>query len=429
MPSEIKCPNCGHEFNADKQLQDALEQKYKQDYERKLRDANNANTAIQQQLNKEREEFEEKKRNENELFAKKLQERIADEKKKIKEETETILRKSISDDYENQLQILKSRADDTEEKLKTARQKELEMMQKEQALLKEKEELDLEVQRRLFDARKGMQEELKQQETIRIKMVEEEYQEKLKKKEIQLEAQIKLAEEMKRKAEQASMQLQGEVHELLLEESLRNMYPFDEISEVKKGAEGADCVQTIRSNTGNTCGMIVYESKDTKGWSNTWIPKLKAFQRSQNADAAILVTTAFPSDMSRFGEKEGVWVCRFDDLPGLSAILRQSIIKQHDVQRSQVNKGEKMQMLYEFLTGTEFRGQVESIAEGFQIIKNNINKERIAMEKLWKEREKQLEKVLLSTAGMYGSIKGIAGEGIGHIPLLDGDDDRALEDK
>jgi hypothetical protein len=125
--------------------------------------------------------------------------------------------------------------------------------------------------------------------------------------------------------------------------------------------------------------------------------------------------------MDRFGEKDGIWICSFNEVASVSYLIRSGLIKIFEAQKSEENKGDKMHMLYNYLTGNEFRGQMEAIVEGFMSLKQSISKERIQMEKIWKEREKQLEKVLLSTSGMYGSVKGIAGASIGDIPLLDGE--------
>ena len=149
-------------------------------------------------------------------------------------------------------------------------------------------------------------------------------------------------------------------------------------------------------------------------------------RRSRGADVAILVTQAFPKDMERFGEKDGIWICSFTEVNSVAHLLRKGILTVYEIQRSEENKGDKMQLLYNFLTGNEFKGQVEAIVEGFMAMKQSIMKERIQMEKMWKEREKQLEKVLISTSGMYGSVKGIAGASVGNIPLLDGGDDDLL---
>jgi hypothetical protein len=209
------------------------------------------------------------------------------------------------------------------------------------------------------------------------------------------------------------------VQELLLENILREHFPFDLIEEVGKGVEGADCMQIVRSKLGKECGKIIYESKRTKGWMNSWIDKLKADMRNKGADMAILVTQVFPKGMERFAQKEGIWICSYSEVPSVAAVLRNALMCVSDARDSQENKGEKMQMLYDFLTGIEFRQHIEAIVEGFMSMKNSITKERIQMEKIWKEREKQLDKVLLNTSGMYGSVRGIAGSSVQNIPLLD----------
>jgi hypothetical protein len=234
---------------------------------------------------------------------------------------------------------------------------------------------------------------------------------------------------MKRKAEQGSMQLQGEAQELLLEEMLRDFFPYDSIGEVGKGVEGADCIQIVRNHMGTDCGKIIFESKRTKTFNAAWLDKLKTDMRNKQADVAILVTRAYPKDMNCFGERDGVWICSFGEVIALTTAMRHTIIRIAETKKAEENKGEKMQMLYSYLTGIEFRQQIETIVESFLSMKNSISKERVQMEKLWKEREKQLEKVLLSTSGLYGSIKGIAGSSIGAIPLLEDGGEEEIEPK
>jgi hypothetical protein len=220
---------------------------------------------------------------------------------------------------------------------------------------------------------------------------------------------------MQRKAEQGSMQLQGEVQELALEELLRIAFPFDTIEEVAKGVKGADCVQIVRNNIANQCGKIIYESKRTKSFTNEWIEKLKSDMRSQQADIAVIVTETLPKDMNSFGFKEGVWICKFSDVKPLSFLLRDSLIKINTAIASQVNKTDKMQLLYNFLTSNEFKQSMDAIGEGYLALREGIIREKMQMEKIWKEREKQLDKVLLNTSQFYGSIKGIAGNAIGDL--------------
>jgi hypothetical protein len=261
-----------------------------------------------------------------------------------------------------------------------------------------------------------------------VRKEQELFEMKMKEKDIAMESLKKTIDDLKRKSEQGSMQLQGEAQELLLEQVLREKFPGDIIEEIGKGAEGADCILQVRNSSGKECGKIIFESKRTKAWNNAWIDKLKTDMRSKNADIAILVTQTFPKEMDRFGERDGIWICNFSEVLSLAHVIRQGIIKLYETQKTEENKGEKMQLLYNYLTGNEFRGHVEAIAEGFVAMKNSITRERIQMEKLWKEREKQLEKVLLNTVGLYGSVRGIAGASIGEIPALDGGPEQALID-
>ncbi len=418
MANDIKCPNCGHVFDVENVLAADIEQKFQQQYQDKLKQSLGKVEEEKKKLEADQLLFEEKKKLENELFAQKLQK----EKQKLETEIQEQLRKSITGDYENKLKMLETNNADNQEKLKEARKKELEFLQKEQQLKNKEAELEITLQKKLQAERINLSEQIQKQELEKSSLKETQFQLKLKELEKQLDEQKKLAEEMRRKAEQSSMQRQGEVQELLLEEILKENFPFDLIEEVGKGVEGADCIQIVRNSSGRECGKIIYESKRTRGWSGHWIDKLKTDMRSRGADVAILVTQTFPKDMERFGEKDGVWVCNFSEIASVASIIRSSILKLYEIQKSEENKGDKMQLLYNYLTGVEFKGQVEAIAEGFMAMKNSITKERMQMEKMWKEREKQLEKVLISTSGLYGSVKGIAGASVGDIPLLDGGD-------
>lgn len=419
MANDIKCPNCGHVFDVENVLATDIEQKLQRQFQEKLKQSLGKIEEDKKKLETEQQLFEEKKKKENEIFAQKLQQ----EKLKMENELQEQLRKSIAADFENKLRLLQQNNEDNEEKLKQARQKELEFLQKEQQLKNKEAELEITLQKKLQEERNTLSEQIRIQETEKNALKENAFQLKLKEMEMQLDEQKKLADEMRRRAEQGSMQRQGEVQELLLEEILKEHFPFDIIEEVGKGVEGADCIQTVRNSSGKECGRIIYESKRTKGWSNNWIDKLKADMRNRNADVAILVTQTFPKDMERFGERDGIWICNFQEAAGVSYLIRNGLIKIYEAQKSDENRGDKMHMLYNYLTGNEFRGQVEAIVEGFMSMKQSITKERVQMEKIWKEREKQLEKVLLSTSGMYGSVKGIAGASIGDIPLLDGSED------
>ena len=235
----------------------------------------------------------------------------------------------------------------------------------------------------------------------------------------QLEDQKRLTHEMKRKQEQGSMQLQGEVMELAIEEWLISKFPLDTIDEIKKGAQGADCLQTINTRVSQNCGTIYYESKRTKSFQPAWIEKFKDDIREKKANIGVLVTESMPSGMKRMGMIDGVYICNFDEFKSLSAVLRQSVIQLSEVMATNENKGDKMVMLYEFLTSVEFKLQIEGIVEGFTQMQEDLIKEKNTAKKIWKQREKQLEKVVNNTIGMYGSVKGIAGNSIPSVELLE----------
>jgi len=427
MSTEIKCPNCAHTFP----IEEVMAEEYKKDLREKM-----------VSFTKQKEEEFAKKQNEFALQQKQretafeqqqkqqaldYEQKLAEEKKQLQSALEESLRKSITTDFENKLQMLDNSNKENEERLKQARAKELDFLKKEAQMKQREEELELQVQRKLQEQRAEMTDQIRKQEAEKNNIKETEHQLRVKELEKQLDDQKKLAEEMKRKAEQGSMQLQGEVQELILEELLRNAFPFDLITEVGKGVRGADCVHLVRNQFGQECGKIIYESKRTKDFSMEWIEKLKKDMRSMGVDVAVIVTQCYPKGMDCFGEKDGVWICSFDEVKAVSYILRDGILKLYGAAKSQENRGDKMHMLYDYLTSTEFSEQWKAIREGFMSMKLSIQRERDAMEKLWKAREKQLEKVMLNAAHIRGSIEGIAGTDSIQLSLTDDDEPLLLE--
>ncbi|MBL7699924.1 MAG: DUF2130 domain-containing protein [Chitinophagaceae bacterium] len=415
MATDIKCPKCGFMFP----MGEAVSEEYKNELRNKMLEYKKQKD---DEVKKHRDELDKKEKTLQDLLLRSEQEyarKLTDERSRIRQHLEEELRKSIGTDFENRIHLLQQVNAQSEEKLKAARQKELEFLLKEQDLLKKEQELQITLQKKLLEERLSLTDQIRKEEVEKIALRETELQLKLKELEKQLDTQKKLADEMKRKAEQGSMQLQGEAQELLLEEILRDNFPFDQVIEVGKGVEGADCILTVRNAAGVEFGKIIFESKRTKTWSNNWIEKLRNDMRSKQADIAVLVTQVYPRNMDSFGEREGIWICSFKEVNGLTAALRTAIIRIAEARQTEENKGEKMQTLYNFLTGLEFRQQMEAIVEGFISLKDSIIREKLQMEKIWREREKQLEKVLINTAGMYGSIKGIAGASVTSIPLLE----------
>jgi hypothetical protein len=353
---------------------------------------------------------------------KQFEAQLTEEKVNYQKELEASVRKNLLADFENKLRFLEQNNQENEVKLKEARQQQLEFLRKEQELKTREAELELSVQKRLQSEREKLSEEIRNLEEHRITAKETEFQLRIKEMEEKLEAQRKLAEEMRRRAEQGSGQLSGEVQELALEEMLRSAFPFDIISEVGKGVRGADCIQTIRNNFGQECGQIIYESKRRKDFSIEWIDKLKKDMRSIGAEVAVLVTSVMPKGMDCFGVKDGVWICRFEEVRALAGVLRDGVVRVFGAAKSNENKGDKMHLLYSYLTSHEFAEQWKAIREGFMSMKISIQKERDAMEKLWKSREKQLEKVLINAAHIRGSVEGISGMEQVDLQLTDGDE-------
>ena len=423
MATNIKCPSCNFEFPLEEALNDELKESIEKE----------KNELRHQMIDFKKTKEDELKKAEQ-IFQKQLQQkeeelstRVTAEKQKIQQELQESLKKSITADFENRVKMLQDDAAEKDEKLKLARQKEIEFLQKEQALKTKEEELQLSLQRQLVQEREKIKEQFQKEEVDKIQLKEQEFQLRTRELEKQIEDQKKLVDEMKRKAEQGSMQLQGEVQELLLEELLQTTFPFDNIAPVGKGVRGADCIQTVRNQLGTEVGKIIFESKRTKDFTNDWIEKLKTDMRNLGADVAVIVTQALPKDMDRFGEKEGVYICTFSEVRSVVLLLRNALLKIYDAEKSQENKGDKMVMLYDYLIGNEFGEQWKAIREGFMSMKLSIQRERDTMEKLWKSREKQLEKVLLNAAHIKGSIEGIAGADAVNLNILDDDDALLLD--
>ncbi|RAJ00339.1 hypothetical protein LX64_04041 [Chitinophaga skermanii] len=415
MGTAITCPNCKHQFvmedafaaDIEKEMRGKMETEWRKRTEQLAKEKNEL-LQVRSQLEGQKQQMDAE-----------LQKRLEVEKMRLQEMMQEEIRKRVTSDFEHQVRLLKQANEENEEKLRLAREQQVEFIKREQALKNKEQELELSLQKRLLEERANMVEQVRQEEFQRNSLKETEFTFKIKELEKQVDDQRKLAEEMKRKAEQGSMQLQGEVMELALEELLRSTFPFDSVEEVAKGIKGADCIQFVRNQFGQECGKIIYESKRTKEFSREWIEKLKTDMRSQGADVAILVTQTMPKDMERFGAKEGIYICTFAEVKSLSYVLREAIMSVYKASKSQENRGDKMQLLYSYLTGSEFAEQWKAIREGFRDMKMSIQKERETMEKLWKVREKQLEKVLLNAVHIQGSIEGIAGSDSVDLHLLE----------
>ncbi len=405
--TKIECPNCGAEINVNEIMYHQLEDDFKKRYTAQLAEEKKKYDAELELLTIQKEEFEKKKLKENELFHEKLQTKLKEERQLIEKQLKT----KLTEEQSEQFAMMQKELTEQSEKLKELNRSKAEI----ERLKREKDELKESV---LADAERTLNQKLSE-EKEKIRKTEQDRNElAIKELHKQLEDQKRLTEEMKRKQEQGSMQLQGEVQELAIEDWLISNFPLDTIEEIKKGARGGDCIQTVNTRSRQNCGTIYYESKRTKDFQPTWIEKFKKDIRDRSADLGVLVTEVLPSDMDRMGLKEGIWICTYEEFKGLCRVLRESLIQISIALVSQENKGDKMSLLYDFLTSNTFRMQIEAIVEGFTQMQSDLDSEKRAMQRIWKMREKQLEKVISNTIDMHGSIKGIAGNAIQDIKLL-----------
>jgi hypothetical protein len=406
--NQVKCPNCGTSIDVQDILSHQLEEEIKQKYQSQIAQEKKKYELEQEKLKQEKLDFEQKKKKENELFQDRLEKQLKEDKKEI----EVILKRKLREEQSEQFEALQKELNEKSEQVKDLNRSkaEIEKLKREKGELKEA--LEAEAQKKLN--------EILIFEKEKIKKAEEDKNElRFKEMQKQLEDQKKLTEEMKRKQEQGSMQLQGEVQELAIEEWLIAKFPLDTIEEIKKGARGGDCIQIVHTRTVQNCGTIYYESKRTKDFQPSWIEKFKADIRDRGANIGVLVTEVMPSDMDRMGLKDGIWICNYDEFKGLCAVLREGILQVNNAISTQENKGDKMDLLYEYLTSNTFRMQIEAIVEGFTQMKSDLDSEKRSMQRIWKQREKQIEKVVTNTIDMYGSIKGIAGNAIQSVKALE----------
>jgi len=406
--NQIKCPNCGTSIDVQDILAHQLEDEINKKYQAQIAEEKKKYEAEQEKLKQDKLAFEEKKKQENELFQERFDKKLKEEKNLMEEK----LKAKLLDEQSDQFAALQKELNEQSEKVKELNRSkaEIEKLKREKSELKEA--VEAEAQKKLN--------EILLLEKDKIRKAEEDKNElRFKEMQKQLEDQKKLTEEMKRKQEQGSMQMQGEVQELAIEEWLAMQFPLDTIEEIKKGARGGDCIQIVNTRTEQNCGKIYYESKRTKDFQPSWIEKFKNDIRDKGANIGVLVTEVMPSDMDRMGLKDGIWICNYDEFKGLCNVLRESIVQINLAVSSQENKGDKMHMLYDYLTSNQFRMQIEAIVEGFTSMKTALDSEKRAMQRIWKEREKQIDKVTTNTIDMHASIKGIAGNAIQSVKALE----------
>ena len=425
--NSITCPNCGISIDIDEIFYHQIESKLKQEHLKKQK-------ALEDEIKAKREEYkrhldtlkaqQEAMKLEKEKFDDMV--KMATQKQLIEEKNKLYakIKEEVAKEQQDSMKLLQDELTQKSKQIQELNTAKIEI----EKLKREKEEIELQVKAKaqqelnakLQEEKAKLQQSLKELTESKLKEIQESQELKLKEKDQQLEQLKKSLEDAKRKAEQGSMQVQGETLELEIESWLESHFPFDTITEVKKGAFGADCVQTIHTREMQNCGVICYESKNTKAWSDGWIDKLKQDMLKVKADIGVLVTSVYPNGMDRMGFVDGIWVCSLDEFKGSVALLRESLIRVHKSIQKEENKTDKMSMLYSYLTSNEFQMQLRAIVDGFMQMQSELDKEKRSLMASWKRRQKLIDKVLENTTQMYGSLQGIAGSGaIGYIDALE----------
>lgn len=393
---KISCPSCGESISIDDVLTRQLEEKIKKEFEamQKIKEQELAHKT--EELKKQAADIAEKNKNIESVIAEQVSDKLNAERIKIFKDA----RLEAEKEQNAKTALLEEQLKNKDDKLQQATKNEIELRKEKIKLEEDKQAFELEKLRQLEEARKAITEE-----AARKAAEEQQYVVAQLKK--QLTDAIKAKDDLARKLEQGSQKTQGEVLELELEELLKIEFPQDEISPVRVGVNGADIVQKVVDRTGRTCGHIAWETKKTKSWNENWIQKLKDDQRAIKADVAVIVSAILPEDVKGFVFRDGVWICDIKMIIPLAIAIRMNLESITREKAMSVGKNEKMEILYSYLTGVEFKQRVEAIVEAFTNMDTSLKKERIAYEKIWAEREKQIKKVITNTVGMYGDLSGL----------------------
>ncbi len=342
------------------------------------------------------------------LFESNLKEKLEGEKAKLWK----IAQEKAAEKLSTELKDLQEVNKEKDKKIEDMRDQELELRKQKREIEESKKNLKLEAERKLDVERSKISQSAKQEalEETRLKMAE---------KDKQMEQLKKSLADATRKSEQGSMQIQGDVQEDDLKVILSNAYPMDLIEDVPAGVRGADLVQTVKTSFGQKAGVILWESKNTKAWSNDWVKKLKGDQAIVKADICILVSQTLPDEVKDFKSVNGVWVCSYQSVMSLVSVLRVQLIQVSQIKQSLVGKDEKMEVLYNYLSGNEFKNRMENIVTAFTSMQGDLETEKRSMQRIWQKREKEIERVIANTSGMYGDLQGIVGASLPAIKALE----------
>ena len=332
--------------------------------------------------------------------------------KEARQRLEAELKKKFTDDFSLEMEDLKAQLSSKSEALGKAREQELALRKKSHELEEKMQSMDLEIARKVDEERKNIETKLAQK-------LEDEHSLKDKEKEKLIGDLSSQIEDLKRKVEQGSQQTQGEVLELVLEEALHQTFPLDTIEEVAKGRKGADVIQRVRNQKGQSCGVIYWETKNTKQWSDGWIDKLKEDQRAINAEVGVILTMVLPKEIKSFGLVDGIWVTDYASFRALATVLRIYLIKISEVKAGYEGGSETKEELFKYICSTRFVQNVEALVESFLTMQKDLVDERVKMERYWGSRESQLQKALQNLVRIFSDIHAIGGEAVPEIKNLD----------
>jgi hypothetical protein len=416
----IVCPNCHTEIKLNESLAAPLIAATRKQFEAQLAQKDTDIAKREQAMRDKEKQLVEDKRKLDDQVADQVAAQLKAERVRVIAEESKKAKLASAAELENkarELSELQEVLSSNNAKLAEAQKAQAELIRKQRALDEEKRELELTVEKRV-------QTGLTEVRTLAKKEAEEEQKFKVMEKEQTITAMQKQIEDLKRRAEQGSQQLQGEVQELELENLLRTKFPFDAIEPVPKGEFGGDVLHRVVGSSGQSGGTILWEFKRTKNWSDGWLVKLRDDQRTAKAEVAVIVSQVLPKGVETFELIDGVWVTHPRAALPVAAILRQTLLELAMSRQSSEGQQTKTEMVYQYLTGPRFKHRVEAIVEAFSSMQEDLDKERKAIMKQWAKREEQIERVMGATVGMYGDLQGIAGKSLQEIeglelPVLD----------
>lgn len=398
----VVCPKCNHQFSLDQGIARHTIERYEQEFADAL---SNEKKELEETLAREAE------RKATKLFTEqisKLKEDLADVRKAEQDaralvsKTEAEAKAKAAEAFAQEKSALTDELAAKKKQLDTFREQELALRRQKQELEEKQANFQVEFERKLDEERTRLTSQIGSREAERFALIEAEYKKKID------DAQ-KANEDLRRKLDQGSQQLQGEVLELELEHMLQSAFFHDQIDEVKKGQRGADVIQTVRTASGQVCGKIIWEAKRAENWSEKWLQKLKDDQQEANADIAVLVTTAMPKGNSEtFCRMGDVWVVSPQVMRPVAETLRVILLESQRLKQVNTGRNEKMEQLYNYLASPQFAQRIRSMLESFETMRADLDAEKRAMQRIWAKRQSQIDRLTGSMTSVVGELQAIA---------------------